>query len=176
MIFSSNVSLFLVKSAEMRGILILGLSLVPGSFTGELSLLHRIQLIYFIFNLFLMNSCIFSFTCAIIHDIQRSTMIYQGFQRELYACWFSYKVLVDSGRPLADVQIINVKIWLRSLGRENRVHDFKVPMKRKFLFYVFVDKGLKIGFLSSKRNIAPFHNTNISVKHNKSYATNFTRS
>ena len=137
MIFSSNVSLFLVKSAEMRGILILGLSLVPGSFTGELSLLHRIQLIYFIFNLFMMNSC-FNFTCAIIHDTQRCTMICQGFQRELYACWFSYKVLVDCGRPLADVQIINVKIWRRSLGRETCVHDFKVPMKRTFLFYVLI--------------------------------------
>ena len=121
----------------------------------------------------MMNSCV-NFTCAIIHDTQRCTMIYQGFQRELYACWFSYKVLVDRGRPLADVHIINVKIWRRSLGRETCVHDFKVPMKRKFIFNVFVDKWSKIGFLSSKSNIAPFYNPNISVKHNKSYATSFT--
>ena len=32
-------------------------------------------------------------------------------------------------------------------------------MKRKFLFDIFVDKGLKIKFLLLKLNIAPFNNS-----------------
>ena len=48
----------------------------------------------------------------------------------------------------------------------------KVPMKRKLLFHIFVDKRLKIRLLLLKLNIAPFHNPKISVKHDKSYATN----
>ena len=36
---------------------------------------------------------------------------------------------------------------------------FTVPMKRKFLFDIFVDKGLKIKFLLLKLNIAPFNNS-----------------
>ena len=49
-------------------------------------------------------------------------------------------------------------------------------MKRKFLFDIFIDKGLKFRFLLLKLNIAPFNNSKISVKHDKSYATNSTRS
>ena len=46
-------------------------------------------------------------------------------------------------------------------------------MKRTFLFDIFVDKGLEFRFLLLKRNIGPFNNSKISVKHDKSYATNF---
>ena len=46
-----------------------------------------------------------------------------------------------------------------------------VPMKRKFLFDIFVDKWLKIRFLLLKLNVAPFYNSKISVKPDKSYAT-----
>ena len=49
-------------------------------------------------------------------------------------------------------------------------------MKRKFLFDIFVDKGLKFSFLLLKLNIAPSYNSKISVKHAKSYATNSTLS
>ena len=49
-------------------------------------------------------------------------------------------------------------------------------MKRKFLFDIFVDKGLKFRFLLLKLNIATFYNSKISVKHDKSHATNSTRS
>ena len=52
----------------------------------------------------------------------------------------------------------------------------KVPMKRIFLFDIFVDKGLKFRFLLLKLNIAPFNNSRISVKHDKSHATNSTQS
>ena len=52
----------------------------------------------------------------------------------------------------------------------------KVPMKRKCLFDIFVDKGLKFMFLLLKLNIAPFNNSKISVKYDKSYATNSMRS
>ena len=48
-------------------------------------------------------------------------------------------------------------------------------MKQKFLFDIFVDKELKIRFLLLKLNIAPFYNPKISVKHDKSYATNSTQ-
>ena len=54
--------------------------------------------------------------------------------------------------------------------------DLKVPMKRKFLFDIFVDIGLKFRFLLLKLNIAPFYSSKISVKQDKSYATNSTRS
>ena len=50
----------------------------------------------------------------------------------------------------------------------------KVAMKRKFLFDIFVDKGLKFMFLFLKLNIAPFNNSKISVEHDKCYATNST--
>ena len=43
-------------------------------------------------------------------------------------------------------------------------------MKRKFLFDIFVDKGLKFRFLVLKLNIAPFNNSKISVKHDKFHA------
>ena len=49
-------------------------------------------------------------------------------------------------------------------------------MKRNILFDIFVDKGLKFRFLLLKRNIAPFKNSKISVKHDQSYATNSMRS
>ena len=49
-------------------------------------------------------------------------------------------------------------------------------MKRNFLFDIFVDKGLKFRFLLLKLNITPSNNSKISVKHDKSYATNSTRS
>ena len=52
--------------------------------------------------------------------------------------------------------------------------NIKVPMKRNFLFDIFVDKGLKSRFLLLKLNIAPFNNSKISVKPDKSYATNST--
>ena len=54
--------------------------------------------------------------------------------------------------------------------------NIKVPTKRTFLFHIFVDKELKFRFLLLKLNIAPFNNSKISVKHDKSYATNSTSS
>ena len=53
--------------------------------------------------------------------------------------------------------------------------ELKVPMKRKFLFDIFIDKGFKFRFLLLKLNIAPFNNSKISVKHDKSYATKHPR-
>ena len=50
-----------------------------------------------------------------------------------------------------------------------------MPMKRTFLFDIFVNKGLRIKFLLFKLNIAPFYNPKISVEHDKSYATNSSR-
>ena len=44
-------------------------------------------------------------------------------------------------------------------------------MKRKCLFDIFVDKRLKFKFLLLGLNIAPFNNSKISVKHDKSYLT-----
>ena len=52
---------------------------------------------------------------------------------------------------------------------------FKMLMKRKNVFDIFVNKGLKIRFLLLKLNVAPFYNPKFSVKH-KCYATNSTRS
>ena len=49
-------------------------------------------------------------------------------------------------------------------------------MKRNFLFDIFVDKELKFRLLLLKLNIASFNNSKISVKHDKSYATNSTQS
>ena len=54
------------------------------------------------------------------------------------------------------------------------LYQVKVPMKRKFLFDIFADKGLKFRFLLLELNIAPFNNSKISVKHDKSDATNST--
>ena len=45
-----------------------------------------------------------------------------------------------------------------------------MPVKRKVLFDIFVDKGLKFRFLLLKLSIAPFYNSKISVKHDKTYA------
>ena len=51
------------------------------------------------------------------------------------------------------------------------------PLRGYFYhFDIFVDKGLKFRFLLLKLNIAPFNNSKISVKHDKSHATNSTRS
>ena len=46
-----------------------------------------------------------------------------------------------------------------------RINIVKVPMKREFIFDIFVNKGLKIRFLLLKLNIAPFYNPKILVKH-----------
>ena len=51
-----------------------------------------------------------------------------------------------------------------------------MPMKRKFIFDIFVDKGLNIRFLLLKLSIKLFYNPGISVKHDKSYVTNPTQS
>ena len=49
-----------------------------------------------------------------------------------------------------------------------------MPVKRKFLFDIFIDKGLKFRFLLLKLNIAPFNKSKSSVKHDQSYARNST--
>ena len=46
-----------------------------------------------------------------------------------------------------------------------RINIVKVHMKRKFIFDIFVNKGLKMRFLLLKLNIALFYNLKISVKH-----------
>ena len=46
----------------------------------------------------------------------------------------------------------------------------------KIFIWCFVHKRLKFMSQLLKLNIAPFNNSKISVKHDKSYATNSTRS